>query len=469
MTGRRFVPAIAALIVLAVILTGCSSVSALIRSNMSGLPYWYYMPDSGTGKGRTGIVAKGTASTQRQAELLAYTDLLEQLSARTGTEFGQEEYRELSVMGTLGVFGLTIEDTYNTVSSDGSYQCYIHAVADSAVLEAATTEEYRRKASLSGELEALVLGGDAYVKSGREFKAVKNYMKAMARALELGDVSDEYTYDSLYPVVTGLLEAMNVAIISQRPDEAVCQISVTRRGMFASSAVAGAEIMASYTAVDTRGTVYDDSFTYISGEDGTFTFNSINNSIVMSGSILFSLNLSDEISALEKLAPGGRTAELRALIESKSVRFDYAKTYRSGNIAISVVEHDELGYVTGVSGVTEYLTAKFTTDGADAGAFYTTLDDEWDIIYEFNHCGRKADYLLVIRTGVVDIVDSRTGVVAASVEGLATLFLCSGEQVVYQSEILNASSFASTAQEAVESAFRSLADIAYTLVKAQYV
>ena len=134
-----------------------------------------------------------------------------------------------------------------------------------------------------------------------------------------------------------------------------------------------------------------------------------------------------------------------------------------------MVEHDELGYVTGVSGVTEYLTAKFTTDGADAGAFYTTLDDEWDIIYEFNHCGRKADYLLVIRTGVVDIVDSRTGVVAASVEGLATLFLCSGEQVVYQSEILNASSFASTAQEAVESAFRSLADIAYTLVKAQYV
>ena len=469
MGRRRVVPVIAALAALIVLMTGCSSISALIRSNMSGLPYWYYMPDSRAGKGNTGIVAVGTAATARQAELMAYTDLLDQLATRTGYEFGQEAYRELSVMGTLNQFGLFIEDSFSTVSSEGSYQHYIHAVADASILEEATTEEYRKKASLSGEIASLVQEGDAYVKSGREFKAVKNYMKAMAMGLELEDVDDEYSYDSLYPVVTGLLQAMNVSIISSRPEEAVCVVGVSRKGTFASSAVEGAEIRASYTAVDTRGTVYADSFTYISDEDGTFTFNSINNSILRTGSILFSLNLPEEIADLEKLAPGERTSELKALIESKSVTFDYAMTYRSGNIAVSVVEHDGLGYVTGVHEITDYLTSKFISDGADAMAFYATLDDESDISYEFNHSGSRAEYLLVIRTGVVDIVESRTGIVAANVEGLATLFRCSDEHVEYQSEILYASSFASSEQEAVSGAFRNLADIAYTLVKAQYV
>lgn len=469
MKTRRVVTAIATILAVLVLLTGCSSVSALIKANMSGLPYWYYMPDSGAGKGNTGIVAEGSASTERQAELLAYTDLLNKLSARTGTEFGQEAYRELSVMGTLSQFGLYMNDSFSEVASDGSYHYYIHAIADASILEAATTDEYRKKASVSGEIESLVLEGDAYVKSGHEFKAVKNYMKAMAMGLGMEDVPDEYSYDALYPVVYELLQAMNISIISARPEEAVCVVGVSRKGMFASSVVEGAGIMATYTAVDIRGTVYSDSFTYISGEDGTFTFNSINNSILRSGSILFSLNLSEEIADLEKLAPGERTTQLKQLIESKSVRFDYAKTYQSGNIAVSVIEHDELGYVTGVRDMTDYLTGKFKADGADALAFYATLDDEEDISYEFNHSGNKAEYLLVIRIGVVDIVDSRTGIVAANAEGLATLFRCSDEKVEYQSEVLNASSFASTEEEAVEGAFMNLADIAYTLVKAQYV
>ena len=305
--------------------------------------------------------------------------------------------------------------------------------------------------------------------SGREFKAVKNYMKAIAMGLTLDDVDEEYSYDSLYPVVYELLQAMKLSIISSRPEEAVCVIGVSRKGLFASSAIEGAEIMASYTAVDTRGTVYADSFTYISGSDGTFTFNSINNSILRTGSIRFSLNLSDEMAALEKQAPGERTTQLRELIESKSVEFDYAMKYQSGDIAVAVVEHDGLGYVTGSSRITDYLTSKFRADGADAAPFYATLDDEEDISYEFNHSGNKAEYLLVIRIGVVDIVDSRTGIVAANAEGLATLFRCSDEKVEYQSEVLNASSFASTEEEAVEGAFMNLADIAYTLVKAKYV
>ena len=58
---------------------------------------------------------------------------------------------------------------------------------------------------------------------------------------------------------------------------------------------------------------------------------------------------------------------------------------------------------------------------------------------------------------------------AASAEGLVTLFLSSSEAVLYQSDVINASAFEETEDDAVTSAFKTLVDIAYTLVKAEYV
>ena len=472
MTGRSAAHRctfLAALVVVLCVLTGCSSISALMKANLYGMPYWYYEPDSGAGAGNTGMVAEGVGPTERQAELLSYTNLIEILSERIGYELGSEEYRELSVMGTLSDFALYIDDYHVNVASDGYYHYYIHAVMSRNLLDKATSDESKRRTALSDEILKLVTEGDAFVKTGYELKAVQNYMRAMAEGYGSDFISDEYSYEALYPVVYDLIESMNITITNARPAYAVCTVEVSRKGMFASSAVAGAEIMAEYLAVDTRGVEYDDSFVYITDASGAFTFNSINNSIIRNGSIDFSLNLSEEIDALEKVVPGEKTQHLRELIESKSVRFDYAKTFRSGSIAVTVVEHDDLGYVTGVHEITDYLTQKFVSDGAVAAAFYAELDDEYDVIYEFNHSGRKEAVMMVIRTGVVDTVLSDTGVWVANVEGLATVFRCSDEHVLYQSDVLNASSFAQTEEEAVSGAFRCLADIAYTLVKAIYV
>ena len=449
--------------------TGCRSVTSIIKANFSGMPFWYYEPDSGVGKGNTGIVAEGVGPSERQSELLAYTELIGILSDRIGYDLGSEAYRELSVMGTLSDFSLFIADHHVTSGSDGNYHYYIHAVMDKEKLDMATSDESKRRTALSMQIESLVAEGDSFVKTGYELKAVQNYMRAMAAGYESDFISSEYSYDELYPVVYELLQSMKITITNERPDDAVCTVSVSRKGMFASSAVAGAEVKASYLAVDTRGIEYDDSFVYISDVNGSFTFNSINNSILRNGSIEFSLNLSEELAALEKVAPGERTQALRELVESKNVRFDYAKTFRSGRLAVAVIEHDSLGYVTGVHEISDYLTGKFISDGALATAFYAELDDEEDVIYEFNHSGRTEPVMIVIRTGVVDVVRSRMDLTVANVEGLVTVFRCSDEQILYQSDVLNASSFAETEEEAVSGAFRALVDIAYTLVKAVYV
>ena len=469
MRKARLVLLILSLFILLVAVTGCSSVAALFKSNFSGLPFWYFEPEYGVGKTNTGIVGEGVSTTERQAELLAYTNLLAVLSDRVGYDLGQEAYRELSVMGTINQFELQIVDTFSVVASDGYYHFYLHAVLDRALLESATSEENKRRSSVSSEIESLVLEGDTFVKSGKELKAVENYIKAMTLSYGLEYIDNEYTYDALYPVVVELLDSITVAVTSTRPELATCTITISRKGTFVSSAVESAEVKATYPAVDSKGEEYTDSFVYISDSDGKFEFNAINTSILRKGSVTFSLNLSEEIAALEKAAPGESTEMLKELIESKTVRFDYAKTYLNGSIAVSVIEHDSLGYVTGVTEIADYLVSKFKDDGADASAFYPELDDEMDVIYEFNHSSRSERFMLIIRVGVVDVIESKTGMYAASAEGLATLFISATEGILYQSDVINASAFEATEEEAVASAFKTLVDIAYTLVKAEYV
>ena len=245
------------LVLALVLLAGCTSVGAVLRANISGRPFWYYDPQMSIDKNRVGMIGEGIASTERQAELLAYTDVIEKLSARLGYELSQEAYRELSVLGTITEYGVSVEDSFRT-TQEGQYHVYLHVSIDSQLLEQATSEETKRRESLTKEVTSLVLQGDEYVKSGQEIKAVSNYLKAMTLSYNEDFIISEYTYSELYPVVMELLSNTFITISNPRPELASCTISIVRRGSFASSSVASAGVLATYQAVDTRGKTYED-------------------------------------------------------------------------------------------------------------------------------------------------------------------------------------------------------------------
>ena len=460
---------ISVLFVLVLTLCSCTSFNAILKSNMTGLPTWYYENDMGVGKGNRGIVGEGVASTQRQAELLAYSDVISKLSNLIGYELGQEEYRELSVLGTLTEFNLSVIDTFQNISSDGIYSFYVHAAIDEELLDKATTEEAKTRAQITAMVEELVLEGDEYVKSGQETRAAKNYLQAMVLGYGHDYIDKEYSFDELLDVVMGLLENASLSFVAERPAQGTCTIVLSRKGMFVSSAVKGAEVLATYTAIDTRGVAYMDQFVYVTDDLGQFSFNAINQSLARKGQVTFDLNLFDELIAMENLAGEKAMSGLRKLIESKELVFNYDKTYMLGSIAVAVIEHDELGYVTGVTKTSDYLTDKLVADGAQAAAFYAELDDEGDVLYEMTHSGRNEDCLLVIRVGLTGQIVSASGVYCASAEGLATLFDTKTGAILYQSEIIKSNAFAEDADQAVAEAFERLADIAYTLIKAVYV
>ena len=97
------------------------------------------------------------------------------------------------------------------------------------------------------------------------------------------------------------------------------------------------------------------------------------------------------------------------------------------------------------------------------------LDDEEDVLYELTHSARFEDNLLVIRVGLTSQVASSSGIYCASAEGLATLFDTVSGMVLYQSDVIRSNAFSEDPEQAVTDAFKVLVDIAYTLIKAEYV
>ena len=461
---------LAFLLALAVLLslTGCTSLSSLIKANISGVPYWVYSPKVGLGKDRVSFVGEGRASTSRQAELLAYSSIVDQVSEYLGVPLDQEVYRELSVLGTIQAYNLSVEDSFSRVL-DRETTFYVYAVADSSLLEAASSEETLRRNEVSRSVEELVLQGDSYMKDEMFTRGISCYMQAMAVSYGQDYIKEEYSYDTLFGDVLDILGSITVSISPSDPSQARCTVKVTRKSVLFPSKVRNAEVLASYRAVDMKGDEYDDSFVYTTGADGGFVFDCLNFAMVRKGSVEFVLDFESELEALELSTDPSVAASLRAAVEGKSVRFDYDRAYVLGDIAVAAIEFDSKGYAIGNKDTTDYLCSLLKADGAAVSPFYADSNLEEDVLYDYSQLKGIADCLLVCRFGQMDVVESKLGGFAASVEGTATLFDMNSLSPIYSSSVVYASAFGDTAQDAVKASFEKLADVVYSLLKADYV
>jgi len=455
-------------------LSGCASIKSLIKANLSGLPYWVFSPTTALAKERVSFVGEGHSSNARQAELLAYSNIVEQIEERIGVSLGQETYRELSVLGTITAYNLSVVDSFSrTIEREVVY--YVYAIADAKLLEEASSEETLRKNEIKKNVEELVLEGDEYVKNEMFTKGISCYMKAMALSYGQDYIKDEYSYMTLYEDVMDILKSLTMALVSQNETLATCTVSLTRESVLFPSRVKNASIVASYRAVDMRSIEYDDSFVYSTDSTGSFEFDCLNFSMVRKGSIKFSLDFETELKALEVLessenATGEQAASsLRETIEEKSVTFNYDRRYNLRSIAVAVMEFDSKGYAIGNTSTTDYVCSLFKDNSAVVTPYYATSLSEEDILYDYMQTSNKMSCILICRIGQLATVESSLGEYAVSMEGIASLFSTHDGSQIYTSSIIYATAFGETIQDATKAAYEKFADLTYSLLKAEYV
>ncbi|MDD4574030.1 MAG: hypothetical protein PHR69_07430, partial [Sphaerochaeta sp.] len=75
---RRFGLGVVMALIVLVLLSSCTSFSNLVRSQVEGIPSWVYNPV--VSSNRTAFVGKGNTQLLFNAKLMAYEDILKQVS-----------------------------------------------------------------------------------------------------------------------------------------------------------------------------------------------------------------------------------------------------------------------------------------------------------------------------------------------------------------------------------------------------
>ncbi|MCF0238173.1 MAG: hypothetical protein HUK24_06195 [Sphaerochaetaceae bacterium] len=448
------------------LLVSCSTATAFMKSNITGLPIWYYDQNLGPGKNKKTFVGVGTSDNERNAQLIACSNAISLFSSYLGYDLGREEYRELISIGTISEYGI---DTlaYSVVVNENQTSVYVLIGGDPQFLESLRSLEIVNKEKTSSTIKALVDEGDSYMKEGQDIKALKSYLSSLSLSYN-EDVGSNYSFSTVMADAISILEDINLKITSSDTSQGKCTITVSRNGTRIFAPVSSASIIASYVALDPKGSEYNNSYFYSTDENGVVVFQPLNPAIKRKGEVSFSLDLSEELEELGKVVGQDAIKELEAVISSKKITFSYDMKYSVGGLAISVQEYDSLGNETGNEKTAKYLATLFEENEALCKVFSSWGQQEDDVLYEYQMKDGAFKTLMICRFGVQDYKETSFGFIVTT-EGSVALYDTESGKVILNTAIVYGSGKGETYQEALEDAFEKTADIVYSVMKGVYV
>ena len=446
-------------------LTGCT----VFKSITTGYPMWYYTKNNNSAQ--LSFIGEAKAQTRRQAELLAYTDVSDKLSSYLGIEIDRESYRELSTQGTIEKFGLSITESRVTSTSDGMYRVIVLAVADRSIADNFRSQGARDLGETLQKIEQLILEGDEYIKSGKDIMGVRNYLMSMALScnIDARNLDKEYSFDVILEEVLYVLGKIKLEVVNPNPDNLTCGVSVRRSGSVISSPVDQCPVKASYIATDAQNKPYGDSFVFYTDSDGIANFYAINPAVTITGNIKFYINLDSELEAVENV-DSDAARKIRTVLDGITDVFEYHREYSMGRLVVTAISFGNYRTFIESEEISERLVSRFEEDGAPAYSNPADTDLTEDILIERARLTYPdAGILLVVRTGVLETVESQTGVVVSSHEGRACLYRLSDSKCLFDSDIVYSVGFGSDAESALADGRERIETIIYSMIKAVYV
>jgi len=451
------------------LLSSCVTAGAVIRSNFEGRPVWYYIPESQVRKGRTVFMGEGRATNERQARLLAFSNLFENIEFYFGTELEDEYYRELTVLQTIGDYDLSVSDS-DVSYENGSYTVLLRATANTELIEKSRTESALNRQVILDQIYKLTAEGVEYMKSSMDLSAARKYMEAMLLAWNNKDVKEAYSFDSLLDECVRILDSVELNISSVDSKKATCLVSVFIKEGKLTSLVPSCSVIAKYHARSIDGKAYEDSFSFRTSEDGSFVFRPLNYSLERKGTVVLSLDVEDCIVALEKKAGKEAVSKLRSAFEAKKVSFDYEFEYTDKTVGLVMMDFDISGEQMGNEFSGNYFKQKF--DEAGIRFVELTYDNSLEnpeILKKYKESFADPGYLFISRIAVTDSIESKTGESIVSCEGSFSIYDTTVKDPIKGSEMIYSTAFGETQLEAQQKAFMNLADLFFSFLRSVYV
>ena len=441
--------------------TGCSSTGSVSMAIKTGYPIWYYNPQVTLASSKTGFSGLGKGSTMRQAELLAYTQITDNICSYLDNRVSQEDIREFLTYGTIEKFGLVTEDSKYS-RWNGTFTAVFRVSADTEKLDMYKSDAAKERDRIINEIQKLVEQGDEYIMTSRDIDGVSCYIKSLVLSYGAQDVPEDCCFDEIYNEILEILSGTKISVRKPDPLSMTCSVKVRRKESVFYENIANCPVKATYPASDSSGKPYMDAIVCDSDDNGNIFFRTLNKEIERNGSVVFMFDLEREIKALERVnAESAR--KIADMVESKKAVFDYSKSFQVPALSVCVSRYKSGAVFSESEIYSDYLCNLFTEEGIETVPYFTYTDMSDETLLE-----KAGAPLLSVRINPVESMQSQHGVCAVTVEGTALLY-DRDENVIYDMGLLYSTGMKSDYGLAEKDACARLCKIICSRMKTLYV
>lgn len=444
------------------LLSGCSSISTLVRSGMEGVPAWVYEPQ--VSNSQLAFVGQGVATNAFNAKLLAYEDILSQISSYIGEDVTMQYYRELSTTDAIGSLRLRITQEH-VKSEDGQEVVHLLAAVDADQLSQARTTAYNAMLARQNEIASIISKADLAYRHNRDLEAISLYVDAAIIASEGYVEESAYQFDTLMSKIESFVSSLRISISRIHKDVPTCRVTVRRTSRLLPPKVMGAAVTAYFDARNGMGDPYVDHVSFNTAASGSFEFIPTNPGMMGEGQVHFSIDISDAVSRLEAAAGSDAVEGLKAAVAKSVESFSYNRVSNvaKAGVVVDIMEFTLQGVLRDSLIATDTLVEEFGYDGVTLTPAFSSEQDEEDFFVEMRQRYPGYRYIIYGRGGVSDVVPMGGGQMVM-VNGSVSLLDLSTETVVKNTEDIRIATWGDDLESASDEAFRRFGLVASSLL-----
>ncbi|HHT79977.1 MAG TPA: hypothetical protein GXZ69_01880 [Spirochaetales bacterium] len=464
---RRFGLGVVMALIVLVLFSSCTSFSNLVRSQVEGIPSWVYNPV--VSSNRTAFVGKGNTQLIFNAKLMAYEDILKQVSDFIGEPVQDLYYRELTTTDAIEDFGLNIVNEYSKSDSRSPSQYYLLATADTAKLESKRTSVYNAVLQRDEDIAALIRKADSAYRANNDIEAIMLYFDAALIASEGPVTNKKYELDALLAKSITFINALKFSLSKSDPLQATATVQLRRRSRLLSPKVLNAPVVAEFDALNSLGARYADSLLFNTASEGFIQFVPYNYGLVGNGSIRFSVDFSSAMLTLAERIPQETLEPLQQALDKHGIDFSYSLVsgFASKKIIGDIREYEYTGTLRNTKEALSALLELYDSRGVTISPVSLIQEEEGDLYDEVALKAPGTNLVVRGKAGVVDesqIGDQSVVVVTGSIQ----LWDMSKRLLLSDTLEVEAVAFAPLAEDAKKKAFRRFGQISSSLLLSSF-
>ncbi len=450
------------LLLCVLVLSGCSSLSTWVRSNVEGVPVWVYEPQ--VNRSQLAYVGVGTASTEARARTMSYESILSQISSFIGEDITSVYFREISSGGTIEEYRLKITQEFVRKDQRGT-SVYLLAVGDKDRLDTARTEAEKLLLEQQAQIAGLVAQAAEAYRQNQDYLAAELYIKAAVIASSMAVERGAAAYSNNIARAERILNDLSISVSKVDPKIPNAVVLVRRGNRALSPKVGKAKVTAYTQARNGLGMPYADSQEFVTDPTGQFTFIVENPGIVGKGEVHLMIDLGSALNGLRAVDPE-KAETLQAVLSAKTVSFAYDRvpTLANRGIVVALMEYSLQGELLASTDANDTFITESKVDGLpllSAMAQATEDDEDFLEAVRRNHPG--STYLLMGKAGV-SAKTTAAGEPTVTVTGEVDLLELKTGRLIYATEEIVAVASAKDEKAATKAAFVRFAYIAASIL-----